>query len=97
VLQVCLISVQESITPGARIEAERRLHALEREAFERMQSNKERQFSVRYHKVKFFGTYGHASELMQNVKNSCAESGNSNVMVNPTSVRVLSFLSHACF
>ncbi|KOS14268.1 rrna-processing protein efg1 [Malassezia pachydermatis] len=45
---------KDSITPGARIEAERRLLAIERELEERAQSNKERTLAARYHKVKFF-------------------------------------------
>ena len=45
---------KESIEPGTRIEAERRLRAMELELEESMQSNKERQFATRYHKVKFF-------------------------------------------
>lgn len=45
---------KESIEPGTRIEAERRLRAMELELEESMQSNKERHFATRYHKVKFF-------------------------------------------
>lgn len=52
---------QDSITPGARIEAERRLVALQRELDEKEQAGKERNLASRYHKVKFFGTsYAHA-------------------------------------
>lgn len=51
---------QDTITPGARIEAERRLKALERELAERLQANRERTFASRYHKVKFFGKIGRA-------------------------------------
>ena len=36
---------QDTITPGARIEAERRLKALERELAERLQANRERTFA----------------------------------------------------
>lgn len=45
---------KESIEPGTRIEAERRLRAMELELEEHMQSNKERNFATRYHKIKFF-------------------------------------------
>ncbi|PKI85860.1 Efg1p [Malassezia vespertilionis] len=42
------------ITPGQRIDAERRLHALERELESKQQAQKERTLASRYHKVKFF-------------------------------------------
>ncbi|WFD00205.1 18S rRNA maturation protein [Malassezia yamatoensis] len=45
---------KESLAPGARIEAERRLKALERELEEKQHAGKERSRANRYHKVKFF-------------------------------------------
>lgn len=44
----------KDIAPGTRIEAERRLHALEVEMAEKMQASKEQKWATRYHKVKFF-------------------------------------------
>jgi len=65
---------QDTITPGARIEAERRLKALERELAERLQANRERTFASRYHKVKFFGTLA-AWPLIQNGRSCIGVSG----------------------
>ncbi|WFC95890.1 18S rRNA maturation protein [Malassezia brasiliensis] len=45
---------RDSITPGTRIEAERRLVALQRELEEKEKAGKERNLAIRYHKVKFF-------------------------------------------
>ncbi|WFD04877.1 18S rRNA maturation protein [Malassezia vespertilionis] len=46
--------LKNDITPGQRIDAERRLHALERELESKQQAQKERTLASRYHKVKFF-------------------------------------------
>ncbi|WFD44290.1 18S rRNA maturation protein [Malassezia psittaci] len=45
---------KDTLAPGARIEAERRLKALERELEEKQLAEKERSRANRYHKVKFF-------------------------------------------
>lgn len=45
---------RDTITPGTRIEAERRLLALQRELEEKEKAGKERNLASRYHKVKFF-------------------------------------------
>lgn len=57
--RVCCASCspQDTITPGTRIEAERRLLALQRELEEKEKAGKERNLASRYHKVKFFGMF----------------------------------------
>ena len=45
---------KESIAPGVRIEAERRLAALERDLHAQQHAAKERNLASRYHKIKFF-------------------------------------------
>lgn len=44
----------EDLEPGARIEAERRLNALERDLEAQMHASRERARASRYHKIKFF-------------------------------------------
>ena len=45
---------KESLAPGVRIEAERRLAALERDLHAQQHAAKERNLASRYHKIKFF-------------------------------------------
>lgn len=46
--------LSKDLEPGKRIEAERRLNALERDLEAQLHAGKERNFALRYHKVKFF-------------------------------------------
>ncbi|WFD32628.1 18S rRNA maturation protein [Malassezia sp. CBS 17886] len=54
VRQTKRLLARDALEPGKRIEAERRLLALERELETRLQTNKVRALASRYHKVKFF-------------------------------------------
>ena len=51
---------QDGLGADIRIEAERKLKALEADLVLAERANKERALATRYHKVKFFGEY-HAS------------------------------------
>ena len=51
---------QEGLGADVRIEAERKLKALEGDLVVAERTNKERSLATRYHKVKFFGGF-HAS------------------------------------
>lgn len=72
---------QEGLGADVRIEAERKLKALEADLVVAERANKERALATRYHKVKFFGTYctsylfGAFSNEDQIVGNSCVRSG----------------------
>jgi len=48
---------QEGLGADVRIEAERKLKALEADLVVAERANKERALATRYHKVKFFGVY----------------------------------------
>jgi hypothetical protein len=48
---------QEGLGADVRIEAERKLKALEADLVVAERANKERALATRYHKVKFFGEY----------------------------------------
>jgi rRNA-processing protein Efg1 len=72
---------QEGLGADVRIEAERKLKALEAELVVAERANKERALATRYHKVKFFGAYctsyilGAFPNENQIVKNFCVRSG----------------------
>jgi hypothetical protein len=72
---------QEGLGADVRIEAERKLKALEADLVVAERANKERALATRYHKVKFFGAYctsyllGAFSIKDQIVRNSCVRSG----------------------
>jgi rRNA-processing protein Efg1 len=72
---------QEGLGADVRIEAERKLKALEADLVVAERANKERVLATRYHKVKFFGAYctsyllGAFSNEDQIVRNSCVRSG----------------------
>jgi hypothetical protein len=71
---------QEGLGADVRIEAERKLKALEADLVVAETANKERALATRYHKVKFFGAYctsyllGAFSDKDQIVRNSCVRS-----------------------
>lgn len=54
---LCTHIQQEGLGADVRIEAERKLKALEADLVVAERANKERALATRYHKVKFFGTY----------------------------------------
>jgi hypothetical protein len=48
---------QEGLGADVRVEAERKLKALEADLVVAERANKERALATRYHKIKFFGEY----------------------------------------
>ena len=81
---ICTHMQQEGLGADVRIEAERKLKALEADLVVAERANKERALATRYHKVKFFGVYGTSylfvtsSNEGQIVKNSCVRSSRQN-------------------
>ena len=71
---------QDGLGADIRIEAERKLKALEADLVVAQMANKERALATRYHKVKFFGAYCTSYLLRafsnedQIVRNSCVRS-----------------------
>src|SRR5713101_2905478 len=78
---ICTHMQQEGLGADVRIEAERKLKALEADLVVAETANKERALATRYHKIKFFGAYftlcllGVFSNENQIVRNSCVKSG----------------------
>jgi rRNA-processing protein Efg1 len=72
---------QDGLGADVRIEAERKLKALEVDLVVAERANKERALATRYHKVKFFGAYSTLCLLVafsdedQTVRSSCVRSG----------------------
>jgi hypothetical protein len=77
---ICTHMQQEGLGADVRIEAERKLKALEADLVVAETANKERALATRYHKIKFFGAYctlcllGASSNENQIVRNSCVKS-----------------------
>ena len=79
---VCTHIQQENLGADVRIDAERKLKALEADLVVAETANKERALAARYHKVKFFGACYCSSYLLcafsnenQIARSSCVKSG----------------------